>query len=227
MNEDISGRQLDRYRENFLKHGDSPEGTFQNNRETQHLRFERLLQHLKLPSTPFSIHDVGAGVADLHNYLLSCGIPHQYEGTEIVPEMVKKVKERLPDIRLTTDDFLSAANEPVADFVVLSGTLNLRCEVDVARWEEYSLQVLSKMYAAASCGISANFLTNRNTFSVPELFYAPPARILNYCLDTMSRFVTVDHCYPLFEFTVTVLKPPHVQRCYSDPAFGRYFPRSR
>ena len=227
MRNDISEQQLTRYRENFLQYGDSPQGTYQNDRTTQYLRFQRLLRNLQLKGDGFSIHDVGAGVADLHHYLNEQGVQHTYSGTEIVPEMVQSASRRVPGIQLTTDDFLAESNEPNADFVVLSGTLNLCCDSDGIVWSDYCLRVLVKMFKSARCGIAANFLTNRNTFSAANLHYAAPGLMLDFCLDSMSRFVTIDHAYPLFEFTLTVLKPEYVQSMYSDPALAKYFRASR
>ncbi len=223
MRDEITDQQLSRYRENFLKHRDSPRGMFWNDRTTQYLRFQRLLRNLQLNGDGFSIHDVGAGVADLHDYLNDQGIQHIYSGTEIVPEMVQSASRRVPGIQLTTDDFLAQSNEPRSDFVVLSGTLNLCCNSDTVTWNDYCLRVLLKMFKSARCGIAANFLTNRNTYSGPDLHYAAPGLILDFCLDSMSRFVTIDHSYPLFEFTLTVLKPEYVQSMYSDPALAKYF----
>ncbi len=67
---DIIKYQESLYRDNFCQKG-PPKGVFFNNKETQNLRFKILLEDILLNDTSkFSIHDIGAGLADLHTYLI-------------------------------------------------------------------------------------------------------------------------------------------------------------
>jgi hypothetical protein len=80
--------QLEACRGNFLRHGDSPRGTYQNNQVTIEERHRQLLAQLRpfLPAS-FTLCDLGSGTCDLHGYLLKNGIQHRYIVFGIEPEM--------------------------------------------------------------------------------------------------------------------------------------------
>ena len=101
MNSDkIIKAQLDAYRPNFIEHGDKPQGTFQNNSETQQLRFERIIRQFNLRQNAYTLHDIGCGTCDLHQYLTDKKIEHSYYGTEIVPEMIDAARKKFPSITI-------------------------------------------------------------------------------------------------------------------------------
>jgi hypothetical protein len=105
----IIKEQKKKYQSNFLKNGSSPKGMLWNNIETQYLRFEILLKNLLAQKTDFSIHDVGAGICDLHEYLIINNIKHIYSGTEIVDEMIEYSNKKFPQIKLYNRNLLVTA----------------------------------------------------------------------------------------------------------------------
>ena len=223
MNVEILKNQREVYSGRFKKFGATPHGTFQNNTETQYLRFERLLT----PITPFlndqSIHDIGSGLCDLHKYLVLKNFKHEYSGTEIVHEMIDYALSQFTDIKLFNRDLLSAGPEEKYDYLVLSGTMNLLNNQDPAVWRDYCFQLIRKMYDMSLKAISFNCLTSFNTFSDPSLYYFNPAEVFEFCVKNLSRFVIIDQGYPLFEFTCTVLKPEFLSEHYNSKLFSRYF----
>ena len=91
--------QIKIYRDNFLKHKDSSLGTYQNNRATQYMRFERVIKPFReILNEKISLHDFGCGVCDMHEYLNSQNIKHDYSGTEILQEMIDHAKQKFPGI---------------------------------------------------------------------------------------------------------------------------------
>jgi hypothetical protein len=222
--EKIVEGQLKVYRENFIRFGDTPEGTFHNNRTTQYLRFSRLIEPL-LPFAPagFSLHDDGAGPADLHQYLIDRNIPHQYSGSEIVPEMVETASRKHYDIRMHCRAIGEAPEDEKYDFVILCGTFNMPGETPHAEWEVFVKETVRKMYSMCRLGISFNFLTSFNTFSAPDLYYINPLEISQFCFTHLSRFTQLDHAYPLYEGTVTVFTKECMKMAYSEEHFAKYF----
>ncbi len=214
--------QIDVYRDEFIKHGDNPKGVRWANLETQELRFDRLFHQILPLDQSFSVHDVGCGTAALHSYLLKHGIDHAYSGTEIVPEMINLISQKFPDVQIHNRNFLEA-NDEHYDFIMLSGTLNYPGNVEEDQWKEFVFQILSKMYEMSRYGIAFNFLTSYSTMFYDTLFYLNPTEVFDYCHRTMSRFVMVDHAYPLFESTVTVLRPEFLQKKYHNQIFEKYF----
>lgn len=219
MFDDILEDQVLLYRQNFLEHGDSPRGTFQNSLTTMHLRYERLLEGLDLSKSP-TLLDVGCGLGDLHAYLKSNNLEHAYHGSEIVPEMVKACRAKYPEIQVTTDTVFEMPEESF-DFVVLSGALNLRYHTAVDQWQEYCLSLIKRMFAICKLGISFNFLTTRNDYQAPELVYFDPPHLLGEALK-LSRFVKLNHSYPLFEATITVYKKDWAIQSFPQPELARY-----
>ncbi len=227
MNSKILEAQRNQYLAQFEKFGDSPQATFQNDQQTQSLRFERLLRPLLPVSGKFSIHDVGTGLCDLHQYLLDQGIPHDYSGTEIVAELISHSQQKFPDVTLYQRDFANDTFDDKYDFVVLSGTLNLRCNLDQEKWEGYVHELLSRMFRHAKRAISFNFLTTYNSFSSPGLFYFDPKALFDFCQKNLSRFVSLDHSSPLYEAAIAVFQPDEMKSRYPDPAFAKYFTKEK
>jgi hypothetical protein len=224
---EIINEQIEVYRRSFLEHGDSPAATFATGREVQDLRFERIMRPLLAARTPFSIHDVGAGLCDLHRYLLDRGIKHDYSATEIVPEMVELARKKYQGISVYDRDILSDEIGEQYDFVVLSGVFNIPGRAERAAWNRFALELIARMYDLATVATSFNFLTAHRTRTDPALFYLDPGEILSFCVKNLSRFVAIDHGYPLFECTVTVFNPDFVRSSHSDQVFDKYFAVTR
>lgn len=222
MNSDqIIEKQRAEYQPNFLEHGMTSAGTFQNNLETQYIRYQRLLQHFDLAGA--SLHDVGCGICDLWGYLSR--LPDQsltYVGTDIVPEMLTGAKERYPSLELHERNILSMDGGSY-DYNVQSGLFNLPGDVSEKDWIDFCFAMIDQMFALSSRATSFNFLTVNGTFQAPELYYADPSVIFNYCLQKHSRFVMLDNAYPLYEFTVTIFQPDYLQQVYSSEALAKYF----
>jgi len=222
MSDSLANEQRDIYRKNFQQHGDKPEGMFWNNKETQYLRFERLLKNLDLSSS-FSVHDIGCGTADLHQYLLEKKVKHNYHGTDLVPEMIAAAKKKFPDIKLFERDVLKDKSVEVCDYVIVSGTFNLRGKTDEKEWNNYVFRLMKRAYEISSKGVAFNFLNTYKTFSDPTLAYFNPQEVFDFCMKNFSRFVILDHSYPLFEFTTTIFKADYMKSRYDSSVYGKYF----
>ena len=113
----IIQKQIDAYRDNFIKYGTTPMGTFQNDVSTQYERFNQLITPLlAYKSTEFTICDVGSGVSDLHKFLQEKKIRHSYTGIEIVQEMVDAAKSIYPGINVINQDLLADDYQQKFDF---------------------------------------------------------------------------------------------------------------
>jgi hypothetical protein len=218
----IAQAQIEVYRREFLEHGDSAKSTFNVERAYQRLRFDRLLRPLPSRRSPFSIHDVGAGLCDLHAYLLEQGVEHRYSGTELVGEMVELARSKYPGVELAQRDVLTGDETAAYDFVVSSGMFNIPGKSDRAAWQEFVEQTIVRMYEMATHAVSFNFLTSHRTRSDPTLHYIAPAALFEFC-QRLSRFVVVDHAYPLYECTIAVIKPATMREGHDDPLFAKYF----
>jgi len=215
--------QINTYKDNFLQNKDSSLGTFQNNRETQYLRFEHIIKQFKnILNKDVSFHDFGCGVCDMHEYLNQQGIEHDYSGTEVIQEMIDHAKEKFPGIKLYNRDVLVEEVKDKYDFVVFSGGLYFPGSVPKNEWEIFVYKIIEKMFDMATIGISFNLLTSYSTFQDDHLFYVDPKIMFDYCCNNLSRFAILDQAYPLYEWTITVFKKEYMQKKYNHPAFQKY-----
>jgi len=50
-----------------------------------------------------------------------------------------------------------------------------------------------------------------------------PKDLFDFCMTCLSRFVILDHAYPLYEGTLRVFKETYVVRLYGSPIYEKYF----
>jgi len=55
-------------------------------------------------------------------------------------------------------------------------------------------------------GFAFNCVSHYVDYRVPTLYYADPLRFFDHCKRRYSRFVSLLHDYPLYEFTILVRK---------------------
>jgi hypothetical protein len=215
--------QVNTYLKNFLENKDSSLGTFQNDRVTQYQRFEHIVKNFKdILTENISFHDFGCGVCDLHNYLNLEGIKHDYSGTEVIQEMIDYAKTKYPGIKLYNRDVLKEDVKDKYDIVVFSGGLYLPGSISHEEWEVFVYQIINKMWDMSKIGMSFNLLTTYSDYKNDHLFYIDPRDMFDYCVKNFSRFVTIDHSYPLYEWTITIFKPEYIKEKYNQPEFQKY-----
>ena len=166
---------------------------------------------------------VGFGVGELHQYLIDAGIPHHYSGSEMVGEMVEHASKKFPGTELFHRDILEAPSSESYDFLMVSGAFNLRGDAEPGQWKEGVEAVIAKIYSMSRCGIAFNALTSESEYFEEGLAYFDPKAMMDFCCNRLSRFVTLDQSYPLYEYTLTVLTPDFVQKCFSGDEYRKYF----
>ncbi len=215
--------QIKIYNPQIKKYGDSPKSTINQFVEIQNLRFERLIMTLNMNAKGKTIHDVGCGICDLYTYLKENNFHYLYSGTDIVPSMKILAKKKYPQISYSIRDIIDEKVTNKYDFVVLSGTFNLPGSIKRKDWKEFTRKMITAMYQIANKGIAFNFLTQKADFYNPDMYYESIDEIANFCVEKLSRHFIIDHAYPLYEFTCTVLKPEVLKERYNDKVFKKYF----
>ena len=223
MGDNIVKKQLEVYEKQFVEHGDSPEGTYNQNSVIQNLRFERLLKQYDFKNNSFTIHDVGCGLCDLYTYMKQEDITAEYSGTEIVQKMKDLVSEKYPDLNISIRDIINDDVKDQYDIVVLAGTFNLPGDVPRDEWKQFTRDMIKSMFNMCKVGITFNFLSSHAEFYNDLMHYESPGELIDFCSKNLLRFVTVDHSYPLYEQTITVLKSEYVEKVYSDKLLKKYF----
>jgi SAM-dependent methyltransferase len=186
--------------------GPTPRGADWNSRESQVLRFEQLLKVAHDPG-PLSLNDYGCGYGALLDYLADRGYVFRYTGYDISREMINEARKnhgRRAGCRfLATRSRLTAA-----DYTVASGIFNVRLSTPDDVWRDYIYSTLHDFNGLSEKGFAFNALTSyadRERMRT-DLYYADPALLFDYCKRHFSRFVSLIHDYPLYEFTILVRK---------------------
>ncbi|OEK05221.1 class I SAM-dependent methyltransferase [Roseivirga misakiensis] len=193
------------YSDNIKKFGNSAQSVGWGNQQKQDLRFKQLLKVVGDNSQPFSVNELGCGYGELvkycekHEFALT-----QYDGYDISADMLKAAREYLngPQIALHH----ASAIHTNADFTIASGIFNVMFDEDKEAWINHIKRTLMQMYEQADKGISFNLLTKYVDFEAKDLYYADPAYYFDFCKRELSRFVTLIHDYPLYEWTIIVKK---------------------
>lgn len=205
---DVHDRVRGYYEGKLRTHGPTPAGVDWNSQASQEQRF-RELARLWNGDPDASLLDYGCGYGAMAGWVRQHGHRGPYVGFDLSPEMVASAREQhgaLPGCRFVHDP---AALAP-ADFAAASGVFNVRMDTPDARWRAYVLDTIAELARLGRRGFAFNALTS---YSDPDkrrddLHYADPLELFDHCKRTYSRFVTLLHDYPLWEFTVIVRHQP-------------------
>ncbi len=219
--DDVVGQQREIYENRYSKFGDIPEGFHWRDEETRDLRFFRLIRHLSLQSGD-TIYDVGCGTGQLHQFMQDQGLDHTYIGCEIVPEMIAQARKKYPIQQFESRDIIQEPSEYSYDHVVASGVFFIRGDCDLETWSTYVYSMIFAMYTMCRRSISFNVLGDWSDWKEERLAYLNLQELQTYCR-TLTRFIVVDCAYPLYEGTITLLRPDVVKGAHSGSEFARYF----
>ena len=202
-------RIKDYFQMRFEQHGEDATGVDWNSAYAQETRFEQLAKVI-LPGTPFSVVDFGCGYGAMADWFRHEGnnFTHYY-GYDIVESSLIAGREKYRDDPAV--DFYSSFEEvPVSDYLVASGVFNIKMDADYEDWTAYVLGSLDSFNAKTTRGFSVNFLTSysdpERMAERPDLYYADPCRIFDYCRRHFSRNVALLHDYKIWDFTILVRK---------------------
>jgi SAM-dependent methyltransferase len=164
---------------------------------TQYIRFVVLGMVGDLDGA--SVLDVGCGQGDLVKFFKDESLVLSYTGIDISVKMVMDAKVRFPKCRFITTDFLDESFNLTADYVMASGTFNIK----VDKSYDYIFACMKKMLSLAHKGVAFNLLSSY----VPKekqdafFFYYEPDKILKLAF-SLTPHVELKHSYLDNDFTV-------------------------
>lgn len=205
MSHDTLRDQARQYYEGTLRaHGATPAGMDWNSLASQELRF-RQLARLWEDEPRAGVVDYGCGYAALATYLRERAHQGAYVGFDLGPEMIEAARAHvrgLPECRVTSNH----GDLQALDYAVASGVLNVKQGADDADWAAYVHETIADLSSLGTRGFGFNALTLYSDVEKrrPDLHYADPLALFDHCKRTYSRFVTLLHDYPLYEFTILV-----------------------
>jgi SAM-dependent methyltransferase len=140
------------YERSLRRHGPTVHALKWADREGQQERF-RLIEEVG-PWQDVSVADVGCGLGDLFGYLTARGHDVRYAGYDLSRRMVQAARRRYADprARFEVRDILARGTGGRFDYVVASGTFNLR----LPDHDRFLRRMLSTMYRACRRAIAFN-----------------------------------------------------------------------
>ena len=224
----ISDAQASYYGKLFQDHGPGVDAVASGKQIYKDLRYAQLCRVFGDDSA-FSLHDVGFGLCHLYEYVKT-RFPDRsimYSGSEVTPAFIEMARDRYRECEFQLRDIATTACKERYDYIVLGGTFYHLAGADAKSYEEYVKTILSNAFAMCSRGLVFNLITGFVGYRHENLFYGELADMLPFVVRNLSRFFTVQHNYPLFEYTLCVYTSPQVSRQYPDSAFDKYFDERR
>ncbi|HEX9388152.1 MAG TPA: class I SAM-dependent methyltransferase [Anaerolineales bacterium] len=187
------------------EHGASPRGSDWNSEASQNARFDQLLKVVETQS--FSLLDYGCGYGALADYLDAKGFDVDYYGYDILESAIETARKTHVD-KPRRSFFTDKSQLPICDYTIASGIFNFRGEQSFEDWTEYVLGVLTEFNQLSLRGFSSNFLTKYSDADRmrPDLYYADPLFLFDYCKRNFSKDVALLHDYHLYDFTLILRK---------------------
>jgi SAM-dependent methyltransferase len=192
------------YARKLAEHGPTPAGVDWSSPASQQLRFERLVDICDR-SVPFTVLDYGCGYGALADVFEPVETMRSYTGYDVSRDMIDAARARVPGAgRFRFTD--CRAELQAADYTLASGIFNVKLDVPDDRWRAYVWDTLDDLASLTRRGFAFNALTSHADAERrrSDLFYLDPAVMFECCRQRYSRFVSLLHDYPLWEFTILV-----------------------
>jgi SAM-dependent methyltransferase len=206
MKQDLLNPVAEYYAAKLAEHGPTPQGVDWNSPESQELRFLQLSRVMGEPGL-YSVNDIGCGYGHLFTYLESHGFTPDYLGVDVSCAMIKTARARA-GANARARFLRGVAPDRVADYALASGIFNVRLNIADVEWMEHILASIDMLNQYSTQGFSFNCLTRYSDADRmrPDLFYADPCVLFDYCKRKHSKNVALLHDYGLYEFTIIVRK---------------------
>jgi trans-aconitate methyltransferase len=189
------------YESRHAELGDNIRSLGWNTEADQNLRFDVLCDIADLSGE--SVCDVGCGFGDLRIHLNRRFTDVAYSGVDVTPAFVKTARSNHAGVPFYCVDIVEETFDRRADYFLLSGALNFRVDDNWA----HTTAMLTRMFALANKGVAVNFLTTLVNFQRPVNYHHDPMQTFAFAR-TLTRWVTIRHDYPLWEFTLYLYHDP-------------------
>ena len=203
--EELKRVVVEHYESQLARHGPTARGMDWKDEASQRLRFDLLCGVCPLEGR--SVHEIACGAGHLWDFMTASGIrPSAYSGSDLSHAMVNAARARHPDIPFEQRDILMDPPGPSYDVVLCSGLFHVKLDRSEAEWKSFVRESLRRMFAMSRVAISFNLMSDHVDYRADELYYAEAGEMLDFCRSELSRFVTLRHDYPLYEFTTYVYR---------------------
>ena len=178
-----------------------------NSLERQKIVFQQLLKIWINSQESASVLDFGCGYGALLDVLKANYNLKSYLGYDFSMSMIENALQT--HAHQEEYCFTSEIEKlQKADYVIAGGILSMKMQASEEEWKNYCLQKLNQLWDLSRQGMAFNSLTiysDREKMR-PDLYYADPCFLFDYCKKNFSHNVALLHDYNLYEFTILVRK---------------------
>lgn len=201
VNEAVIAKSNEIYSE-ASRHGTDARSVLCDRTTRLHQRFAEIVKFVPVDDGKLRLLEVGCGHGELYKYLAAHGYRGKYVGTDINPDLLAMAKKRFSAIDVREVDIVARDLGEKFDYVVMSGVFNIACGQTL----DWVQRFVERMYAHAEQAVVFNAVSTYVTYRQPEMFYIDPCDMLRFCIEKLSRRVTLAHHNLSFNYTVAIFK---------------------
>jgi SAM-dependent methyltransferase len=190
---------IENYKSLFNKHGDSSEAV-QLSKEGQLFRFEKLIEIADLNGK--DVLDIGCGLGELYLVLSTKYSNINYTGVDIVEETTKYAANKYKDAHFYCQDLFSEPLSGKFHYVFISSIFNNA----ILNASDFLNKMITTAFDYCTEGLSFNFISNRVNFRDAAMAYYDPREVFNFCLENLSKKVSIFHHYKRCDVAVFVYR---------------------
>ena len=196
------------YKNRFYQHHNTPKGVFWNNKLSQDLRLNIILDKIRANSQPIivSIGDVGCGYGRLFEIIKERKLDNiiRYSGFDINKEMILFCRKQKQFKKISFK--IRAYPSEIVDYVIMSGTYNLTPIKNINIWENYIVQNLKSNWDFTKKAMIFNCLINQERKIKNNLYYTELSWIKKTCESNFGTFEFVKHNLLPNDITIIINK---------------------
>ena len=196
------------YSDNVKTHRLNPKSVGWKDEAAQQLRFQQLVRVIRPESADRSItvNDYGCGYGAMFRYLDNMASVKlaRYYGYDISKEMLTAAQEFVNDTK--AEFFHSSHVIKEADYSFASGTFHVKLDASHENWTEFVKETVIGLAEKSKWGCAFNLLSEYVDWKQENLYYADPMVFFDFCKRDISRYVSLLHDYPLYEWTIIIHK---------------------
>ena len=196
------------YNKRFDNFNNTPKGVFWNNKLSQDLRLniilDKILQNAK--SDEFSIADIGCGYGRFYEILKERNLDDKvkYHGFDINQKIINFCKNNKDFVNVKFG--ISALPFYDTDYVVMSGTYNLTPTNDISLWEDYIIKNLTNNWKFVRKAMIFNCLIKEKRKIEKKLYYTELSWIKKICERNFCNPEVIKHNLLKDDITIILKK---------------------